>query len=147
MTSPEDDEHESQNTTPPGADDSDQAKRESASSAAAASDEPADGKAQHDNPDHPDEREEERARLALERRLGLAESSKAAKMVLEAQDAYDAGNYRRVREIADALIEDSDASVARAGLALKTKVDVDPVQIVFLAACLAAFLFTLYEFF
>lgn len=56
--------------------------------------------------------------------------------------AFDAGDYRTVGRLTAELSEAEDAAVREAALALRTRIGVDPVQIVALLACVAI-LFTI----
>ena len=57
----------------------------------------------------------------------------------EARAAFDAGDFKRVRELTEKLADSSDAETARAALELRRKVAVDPAQIAVLVLCLAFF--------
>lgn len=58
----------------------------------------------------------------------------------DANVAFEAGNYARVRELTGALTKASDAKIVDAAADLRRRVSVDPVQIGFLVACLLALL-------
>jgi hypothetical protein len=58
----------------------------------------------------------------------------------EANAAFEAGNYARVRELTGKLSAVADAQIVDAAADLRRRVSVDPVQIVFLTACLCALL-------
>ncbi len=61
-------------------------------------------------------------------------------LLREAHAAFEAGNYARVRESTDRLSAATDAQIVDAAADLRRRVSVDPVQIVFLTACLCALL-------
>lgn len=67
---------------------------------------------------------------------GTPEGEKLA----EANVAFDAGNYARVRALTDELARASDPKVVDAAAELRRRVSVDPVQLGFLMACLIALL-------
>lgn len=62
----------------------------------------------------------------------------------EAFAAFEVGDYRRVREVCDALVEAPQEDVARAARELRARTEVDPVQIGVLLACLALFVILAY---
>lgn len=59
-------------------------------------------------------------------------------LLREANAAFVAGNYVRVRELATQLRSSSDPKVVDAAADLARRIAVDPVQIGFLVACLVA---------
>ncbi len=58
--------------------------------------------------------------------------------LVEANAAFAAGNYARVRELATTLTRAADPAVVDAATALLRKIAPDPVQIGFLIACAVA---------
>ncbi len=61
----------------------------------------------------------------------------------EAHHAFDAGDHAAVRRITRALIEKTeDAEIRQAAEVLASRIAIDPIQVVVLAAC-AAVLFTI----
>ena len=61
-------------------------------------------------------------------------------LLRDANVAFEAGNYARVRELTDTLAKASDAKIVDAAAELRRRGSVDPVQIGFLVACLLALL-------
>jgi len=67
------------------------------------------------------------------------ETPPADPRLLEAQRAFDVGDFRRVRTIADDLARSEAPEIARAAVDLRRRVTIDPVQIGVLVACLIFF--------
>lgn len=61
-------------------------------------------------------------------------------LLREANAAFAAGNYARVRELADKLRTTTNPQIGDAIADLRRRVSVDPVQLVFLTLCLCALL-------
>jgi len=64
---------------------------------------------------------------------GTREGSK----LREAHRAFDAGDFRMVRQRCDELRDAEDPEVRAAAEALRSRTDVDPVQVVVVLACFA----------
>lgn len=54
----------------------------------------------------------------------------------QAERAFEAGDYLRVRELCDSLASADDGQVSRAAAALRRRTEPDPVQVAVLVACL-----------
>jgi hypothetical protein len=65
-------------------------------------------------------------------------------LLREAERAFEAGDYRRVRVLCDELIAKAPKDVAEAARALRRRTEVDPVQVGVLAGCLVLFLVIAY---
>jgi hypothetical protein len=70
--------------------------------------------------------------------VDATDPSPAQARLREARAAFEAGDYRRVRELA-ASLDDAPPEVADAAAELRRRTEVDPVQLLILAACLAIF--------
>lgn len=57
----------------------------------------------------------------------------------DARAAFDAGDFKRVRELTGKLVDSDDPETARAALELRRKVAIDPAQIAVLVLCLGFF--------
>lgn len=57
----------------------------------------------------------------------------------EARAAFDAGDFKRVRELTAKLADSDDPETARAALELRRKVAIDPAQIAVLILCAGFF--------
>ncbi|HHH28796.1 MAG TPA: hypothetical protein ENK57_10695 [Polyangiaceae bacterium] len=62
----------------------------------------------------------------------------------EALHAFDAGDYRTVRGLTGELMAVDDEEIRAAAEDLRARIDVDPVQVVVLAACTAVLFAILY---
>ena len=65
----------------------------------------------------------------------------------QARDAYEAGDFRRVRELVHKLSGSEESGVAAAAGELGRRVGVDPVQAWVLAGCLLLFCGIVYAYF
>ncbi len=68
----------------------------------------------------------------------LEDDSPEGKMLKEAQVAFEIGDYKTARELATKLTASTRAPIADAGRDLLRRTDVDPAQMIFLAACACA---------
>jgi len=65
----------------------------------------------------------------------------------QARDAYEAGDFRRVRELVSTLSGSEESGVAAAAAELGRRVGVDPVQAWVLAGCMLLFCGIVYGYF
>ncbi|MDQ3032669.1 MAG: hypothetical protein M3Y87_09650 [Myxococcota bacterium] len=66
------------------------------------------------------------------------EGTPEGELLRDANAAFEAGNYARVRALTATLAKASDPLIVDAAADLRRRVSVDPVQIWFLLACLLA---------
>lgn len=64
----------------------------------------------------------------------------------EARAAFDAGDFRRVRQLTTALADSDDPETARSALELRRKVAIDPAQIAVLVLCLGFFVWICWKY-
>lgn len=92
-----------------------------------------------DDTAEPKEKEEKEAPKPIPG-AGTPDGEKLARAV----QAFDAGNYAVVRRLTTELEQATDADVKEYAKGLRRRIDVDPIQIVVLVACLALFLVIAY---
>lgn len=68
------------------------------------------------------------------------EKSQDQKQLARAEQSFEAGNYKGVRQMVRELTNANDPQIVQAARDLKRRVDVDPVQIAVIVFCSAVFL-------
>lgn len=68
------------------------------------------------------------------------EGTPEGELLRDANAAFEAGNYARVRELTTTLATASDPKIVDFAADLRRRVSVDPVQILFLTMCACALL-------
>ena len=76
----------------------------------------------------------------------MSASPDEARMLRDAERAFEVGDHATVRAATRALAASKDPKVVDAAAALARKVAVDPVQIAFLAGCLAVLAAIFYQY-
>lgn len=71
------------------------------------------------------------------------EGTEEGERLLEAHRAFEAGDYRRVRELTEGLYQ-APSDVADAARALHRRTEVDSMQVGVILACVVVFLFLVY---
>jgi len=67
------------------------------------------------------------------------EGTPEGERLAQAHAAFERGDYARVRELCDTLVEASADDVARAARELRSRTEIDPVQVGVVLACLVLF--------
>lgn len=76
----------------------------------------------------------------------MSEATNDEQSLEEAQKAFDAGNYERMRTLTDALAKSETVGIREKASVLRQRIGIDPMQIAVIAGSLVFFLLIAYTY-